>query len=143
MGRAPAREVRRPGKPVIKLAGVAMVLALATPARADPIELADGKYASAEEYVVGTWVWQRDQPRETRKLTFEKDGGFVYVNAQSHVASGRYEVRGQLLHLVVTRWCETKDTCRTSDDPSAVDQPFKPVSADVFMSNSERWQRQK
>ena len=59
------------------------------------------------------------------------------------VASGRYEVRGRLLHLVVTRWCETKDACRTSDDPSAVDQPFKPVSADVFMSNSERWQRQK
>jgi len=128
---------------VIKLAGIAIALALVTPAHAEPIELADGKYASAEDYVIGTWVWQRDQPRETRKLTFGKDGSFVYVNVQSHVASGRYEVRGRLLHLVVTRYCETKDTCQTSDDPSAVDQPFKPVSADVFMSNSERWQRQK
>jgi hypothetical protein len=129
---------------VIRLvATVLAALALTTPARAEPIELADGKYASAEDYVVGTWVWQRDEPRESRKLTFERGGGFVYVNAQSHVASGRYEVRGRILHLVVNRWCETPDTCRTSDDPSAVDQPFKPVSADVFMSNSERWQRQK
>ena len=38
---------------MIKPAAIAIALALATPAHADPIELADGKYASAEDYVVG------------------------------------------------------------------------------------------
>jgi len=123
----------------MKRAVVALLaVGLVGPARAEPIELGDSKYASAEAYLAGTWAFG------PRRLTFAPDGGVTYENTeQERTSTGRYEVHGTQVHISINRSCDKDGTCQTTDDPAVVDQPFKPVSADVFQSNSERWQRQK
>ena len=118
-------------------AALGALLLLCTSVRADPIVLADGTYASAEEYLIGTWT------SGPRRIAFARDGGVTYENtAQGRVSYGRYEIRGTRFHLIINRSCDKSGACQTTDDPAVADAPFKPLSAKAFLSNAERWERQ-
>jgi hypothetical protein len=113
-------------------------------ASAQPVELADGRYASAAAYLAGTWMWQREQPRELRRFTFGRDGGFAYENAtQGRTSYGNFETMSGKVRVTMIRVCDGPDACSKIEPPVVVEEPVTPLSADVFMSNSERWTRVK
>ena len=118
-------------------AALGALLSLSTSVRADPIVLSDGKYASAMEYLIGTWT------SGPRRIAFARDGGVIYENtAQGRVSYGRFEIRGTRFHLIINRSCDRSGACQTTDDPAIAEAPFEPLSARTFISNAERWERQ-
>jgi hypothetical protein len=123
---------------------VGMMLGAAA-AGAQPIALSDGTYGSPSEYLAGTWKWDRPEPRQTMMMTFERNGGFYYKNLTTGLEHwGSYSVKGDEFHVVVKRSCSEQGTnCADRDPPLTVENNFKPTSANVFMSNDERWNRQK
>jgi len=117
----------------------------AAAAGAQPIVLSDGTYGSPGEYLAGTWTWDRPEPRQTMMMTFERNGGFYYKNLTTGLEHwGSYSVKNDEFHVVVKRSCSEQGTnCADRDPPLTVENNFKPTSANVFMSNDERWIRQK
>lgn len=119
-------------------------LALAAPAGAQALSLPDGSYASPGEFIVGAWKWERQEPRQTVWMRFERGGGFFFHNTTTGLQHhGSYSASGGGLHLNITRSCENNGArCADRSPPMVVNYNFKPVSAGVFMSEAERWERQ-
>lgn len=128
----------------IRRLAIVALLALAMPfaAAAQQLNLPDGKYASPAEFIIGTWKWERQQPRQTVIMRFERNGAFYFHNMGLRLEHyGSYGVAGGQFNLRVNRTCENKQ-CSTRNPPMDVQYPFTPVSAKVFMSNDEKWERQ-
>lgn len=120
------------------------ILVLPAPARAQPLNLSDGNYASLSEYIVGTWKWERVEPRQTVQMRFDRGGGFFFHNMTTGLQhQGSFAVTGNQFHLTIVRSCENNGArCQDRAPPLVVNYNFTPSSAGVFMSNDERWERQ-
>src|SRR5690242_7296572 len=118
---------------------VALMLGAAS-ASAQPIVLSDGTYGSSNEYLNGTWKWERAEPRQTMTMRFERNGDFYYRNNTTGLEHwGTYSIDGDTFRIVLKRSCAEKRTeCADHQPPRDVDNKFKPLSANVFMSASER-----
>ena len=123
------------------------VLALMTAVSADAqqVKLADGAWASTAAYLEGTWKWERPEPRQTMIMRFRRDGSFFFHNFTIDLQHwGRFRAEGQHLALTLTRSCEDKGgNCEDRNPPKKLEYAITPTSANVFMANSERWERQK
>jgi hypothetical protein len=122
-----------------------IVLSAAFAVRAQTITLSDGNYASTAAYLEGTWKWERQEPRQTMIMRFSQDGSFYFNNYTIDLQHwGRYTATGQELALQVTRSCEGKGkVCENRNPPLDLSYSITPRSANVFMANTERWEREK
>ena len=129
---------------VIALAALTLALTPAT-ANAQTLELPGGKYDSPAAYLVGTWNWARDQPRENMRIAFRADGTFLYENFITGLRhQGRYTATTSRFALSIMRSCQGDGAgarCEDRAPPIPVAYPFTPVDAGTFHSNHERWQR--
>jgi hypothetical protein len=130
---------------VAALVAAHLLVAPCGTAWAEPLILSDGRYASEAEYIAGNWKWERAEPRQTMIMRFGRDGSFFYHNLTTDLQHwGSYVATGGNLQVKVTRSCENKGTnCEDRKPPATLEYPCTPVSANVFMSNSERWERMK
>jgi hypothetical protein len=125
---------------------VAALLALAGSASAQELKLADGsRYASPADYYVGTWKWERPQPRQTAITRFGGDGSFFFHNLTNGIQHyGRYFAGSTTFKVALEKSCsENGARCQAHEPPAVKDYPFEPVSADLFQAGIERWERQK
>ena len=124
---------------------LALTLAPAPEAAAQAIKLSDGSYASTGAYLEGTWKWERQEPRQTMIMRFGRDGSFFFHNYTIDLQHwGTYRAVGQQLFLTLTRSCENQSSnCQDRSPPKDLDYAIAPTSANVFMANSERWERVK
>jgi hypothetical protein len=114
-------------------------------ARAQQITLSDASYPSAGAYLEGTWKWERQEPRQSMIMRFGRDGSFYFHNYTIDLQHwGRYTATGERLAVKVTRSCEDMGRlCEDRDPPLDLSYAFTPTGANVFMANTERWERQK
>lgn len=119
-------------------------LALPAPALAQALNLPGGSYASATEFITGSWKWERQEPRQTVWMRFERGGGFFFHNVTTGLQHyGQFAATGNQLNLTLNRSCENNGArCADRSPPLVVNYNFTPTSAGVFMSNEERWERQ-
>ncbi|MBX3501989.1 MAG: hypothetical protein KF889_21315 [Alphaproteobacteria bacterium] len=119
-------------------------LALPAPAAAQALNFPDGSFASPGAFIVGSWKWERQEPRQTVMMRFEPGGGFFFHNLTNGLQHhGSYSASGAGLHLNITRSCEDNGArCASRSPPMVVNYNLTPVSAGVFMSETERWERQ-
>ncbi|UYN93215.1 MAG: hypothetical protein KIT25_14210 [Enhydrobacter sp.] len=121
---------------------VLLALALPFAAVAQQLKLPDGIFASSADYIVGTWKWERQQPRQTVIMRFDRNGAFYFHNSTLRLEHhGSYGVAGGQFNLRVNRTCD-KGQCADRKPPMDVNYDFTPVGARVFLSNDERWERQ-
>ena len=122
-----------------------VLLATGSAARGQPINLPDGNFASTTAYLIGTWKWERPEPRQTMIMRFGTDGSFFFHNFTIDLQHwGTYVTAGQHLELTLTRSCEEQGkNCETRDPPKKLEYTITPASANVFQSNQERWERMK
>jgi hypothetical protein len=120
------------------------LLTLPSPAAAQALNLPDGSFASPGEFIVGSWKWERAEPRQTVWMRFEQGGGFFFHNQTTGLQHfGTFTASGGGLHLNIIRSCESNGArCADRSPPLVVNYNFKPVAAGVFMSETERWERQ-
>lgn len=123
------------------------VLALMTTfaVQAQQIKLADGTWPSTGAYLQGTWKWERQEPRQTMIMRFNRDGGFFFHNFTIDLQHwGTYRATGATLSITLTRSCEEKGAnCENRNPPKDLEYTIRPTTATVFMANSERWERMK
>jgi hypothetical protein len=121
-----------------------LALMTAFAAGAQQVRLADGTWVSTAVYLEGTWKWERPEPRQTMIMRFSRNGSFFFHNFTVDLEHwGRYRVDGQHLALTLTRSCEDKgSTCKNRNPPKTLEYTIVPTSANMFMANSERWERQ-
>jgi hypothetical protein len=114
-------------------------------AQGQQITLSDGSWPSTAAYLAGTWKWERQQPRQTMIMRFGADGSFFFHNFTIDLQHwGSFTAGSQKLALSVTRSCEDKGgTCENRNPPLALEYTIKPTAANVFMANTERWERLK
>ena len=125
---------------------VLLLLAPAVAVHAQELKLADGsRYASAADYYVGTWKWERPQPRQTAISRFGRDGSFFFQNLTNGIQHfGRYKAGTTIVTLALEKSCSNNgEICQVHEPPQVKDYPFSPVSADLFQAGEERWERQK
>jgi hypothetical protein len=122
-----------------------LALTAAFGAEAQQIRLSDGTYPSTAVYLQGTWKWERAEPRQTVIMRFGRDNSFFFHNFTiDRQHWGSYSAAGGKLSVVVTRTCDDKGTtCENRNPPLNVEYPIVPSSANVFQSESERWERMK
>ena len=128
------------------IAHILVVLAWAGAASAQALVLPDGsRYAAVADYYVGTWKWERPQPRQTAITRFGRDGSFFFYNLTNGLQHyGRYFPGETTFKVALSKSCSDNGArCQTHEPPALKDYPFKPVSADLFMAGDERWERQK
>ena len=126
-------------------AGVTLLLAPIA-SHAQGLELADGsRYASAAAYYVGTWKWERPQPRQTAISRFGSDGSFFFHNLTNGLQHfGRYKAGTATVTVSLEKSCSDNGaSCQMHEPPQVKNYPFQPVGADLFQAGIERWQRQK
>jgi len=114
-------------------------------AQGQEIKLSDSSYPSTAAYLAGTWKWERPEPRQTMIMRFGRDGSFFFHNFTIDLQHwGTYSAAGQHLDLTVTRSCEEQGkTCEDRAPPKHLEYTISPTSANVFQSNTERWERMK
>ncbi|MBV8393492.1 MAG: hypothetical protein JOY81_09965 [Alphaproteobacteria bacterium] len=122
-----------------------VVLAQSGAPHAQALTLPDGKFASLSEYLSGTWKWERQEPRQTVIMKFEGNGAFYFNNLTIDLQHwGKYVVSDGNLKVIVSRSCSNQSrNCEDRNPPLDLDYPLTPASAGVFMSNAEKWERQK
>lgn len=146
---ASGRGVEGKGKPmrqaVTAFAVGVLALVTASVAEAQQVKLADGTWASTGAYLEGTWKWERPEPRQTMVMRFTRDGIFFFHNFTIDLQHwGRYRAVGQKLSITLTRSCEEQGgNCETRNPPKNLEYTISPSSANVFMANTERWERMK
>ena len=119
---------------------VALCLGLAATARAQALP---GGFNSYADYIVGTWKWERMEPRQTMIMRFERGGAFYFNNYTIKLEHwGSYSASNGQLNISLNRSCEDKTTCENRSPPKELQYQFQPNGADVFMAGSERWERQ-
>jgi len=120
------------------------VLALMTAfiADAQQVKRSDGTWPSTAGYLEGTWKLERQEPRQTMIMRFERDGSFFFHNLTIDLQHwGTYSTAGQNLSLTLLRSCEDKGSnCENRKD---LEYAIAPTTANVFMANAERWERMK
>ena len=130
-------------KQPLRVAAVALLLLVPGASQAQELKLADGsRYASAAAYYVGTWKWERPEPRQTAITRLGADGSFFFHNLTIDLQHwGTYSTAGQNLSLTLLRSCEDKGSnCENRKD---LEYAIAPTTANVFMANAERWERMK
>jgi hypothetical protein len=146
---APGRGIEKKGnamRQAFRVVALALLmLATALAAQAQQITLSDGNYASTGAYLEGTWKWERAEPRQTMIMRFGRDGSFYFHNFTIDLQHwGRYTASGKDLALKVTRSCEDKgNACENRNPPLDLNYTITPSSANLFLANTERWERQK
>ena len=122
-----------------------LALTAAFTAQAQQVKLSDGTYASTAAYLEGTWKWERQEPRQTVIMRFGSDSSFFFHNFTiDRQHWGRYSAASGKLSVVVTRTCDDKGkNCENRDPPLNVAYDIVPTTANVFMAQSERWERMK
>jgi hypothetical protein len=110
------------------------------------VVLPDHKYESTDAYLAGNWKWERAEPRETMRMRFGPGSTFFYENSttgQQH--SGQYAMLPDgNVRVTIGRSCDNFGAaCQNRAEPLVVVDPISPVSANVFMSNAEKWERQR
>ena len=120
------------------------LLTLPSPAAAQAMNLPDGSFDSPAAFIVGSWKWERAEPRQTVLMRFDQGGGFFFHNRTTGLQHlGSYTASAGGLHLNITRSCDDNGArCADRSPPMAVNYNFRPISAGVFMSETERWERQ-
>lgn len=123
--------------------GVLSLGCAASAAYAQALVLPDGKFASKRDYLYGTWVWERQSPRQTVQMRFSRKGDFFFYNLTTGLSHyGRFESRAKRLYLVIRRTCTNNGKkCANRNPPRKVDYDFRPVRADQFISSDEDWRR--
>ncbi len=129
----------------IWLAVCVLALTAAFAVEAQQVKLSDGSYPSMAAYLQGTWKWEREEPRQTVIMRFGRDNSFFFHNFTiDRQHWGSYSASDGKLAVVVTRTCDDKgSTCENRNPPLNVEYPVAPNSANVFMSQTERWERMK
>ena len=133
-------------KQPLGLAAVRTASAGAGRVQAQELKLADGsRYASATAYYVGTWKWERPQPRQTAITRLGADGSFFFHNLTNGLQHfGRYKAGSTTFTVAIEKSCSDNGArCQVHESPAVKDYPFQPVSADLFQAGIERWERQK
>ncbi|TMJ31183.1 MAG: hypothetical protein E6G95_03895 [Alphaproteobacteria bacterium] len=122
-----------------------LALLTAFVADAQQVKLSDGTYPSTAAYLEGTWKWERQEPRQSMIMRFGRDGSFFFHNFTIDLQHwGTYRATGQKLAITLARSCEDKGkNCETRNPPKDLDYSITPTSANVFMANTERWERMK
>jgi hypothetical protein len=123
------------------IVGAILAIALPFAASAQQTNLPGG-YASLTDFVVGTWKWERQEPRWTVVARFERSGAFrVHYRPDEIIILGSYGLAGGRFYLRLTQRCD-HGQCRTIDPPREVDYPVNVVNAGKFTSADEVWERQ-
>lgn len=120
-----------------------MLVGLLLPAGAwaQTLTLPDRSFSSLNAYLVGTWKWERPEPRETMIMKFDADGAFSYQAVRKGLQHrGRFGIDAGRIHLTITETCNPG--CTTREPPARHDYPLTPKSANLFVSDDERWERQ-
>lgn len=120
-----------------------MTLPLAARAQ---VNLPDGKYPSTAAYLAGSWKWEKPEPRETMRMKFGPGSTFFYENVTTDLQHfGQYVMLPDgNARVTIGRSCSNRGAnCQNRAEPMVVVDPISPVSADVFMSNSEKWERER
>jgi hypothetical protein len=107
--------------------------------------LPDGKYESTDAYLAGSWKWEKPEPRATMRMRFGPGSTFFYENATTGLQHhGQYAMLPDgNVRVTIGRSCNNFGAdCQNRSEPLVVVDPISPVSANVFMSNSEQWERQ-
>jgi len=128
------------------VAAVALLLLVPGASQAQELKLSDGsRYASAAAYYVGTWKWERPQPRQTAITRLGADGSFFFHNLTNGLQHfGRYKAGTTTFTVSLEKSCSANGaSCQVHEPPLVKDYPFEPVSADLFQAGVERWERQK
>jgi hypothetical protein len=122
---------------------IALMTAFA--AQAQQVKLSDGTWASTGAYLQGTWKWERQEPRQTMIMRFSRDGSFFFHNFTIDLQHwGTYRATGESLAITLTRSCEEKGSnCENRNPPKDLAYTITPTTANLFMANSERWERMK
>jgi hypothetical protein len=127
----------------VALVGVLLSLTASLGVSAQPVELKDGKYPSMKDYLVGAWNWERQEPRQTVRMRFGRDGGFFFHNLTLGLQHyGTFTTKGTSLLLKISRTCAKNGAqCESRNPAMEVDYALVPVSANLFTSDKERWER--
>jgi hypothetical protein len=130
---------------VTMLAVGMLALMTAFGAGAQQVRLADGTWASTGAYIQGTWKWERPEPRQSMIMRFNRDGTFFFHNFTIGLQHwGTYRATGEKLAITLTRSCEDKgNNCENRNPPKDLAYTITPTTANVFMANTERWERVK
>jgi hypothetical protein len=120
-----------------------LALMTAFAAQAQQVRLADGSWPTTAAYLAGTWKWERQEPRQTMIMRFTGDGGFFFHNFTIDLQHwGRYRAVGQNLAITLTRSCENQgSSCETRNPAKDLEYTITPTTANLFMANTERWER--
>jgi hypothetical protein len=125
------------------LFGLLSLTGIMSAAHAQALALPDGKFASKAEFLHGTWVWERQSPRQTVQMRFSRNKDFFFHNLTSGLTHyGRFETTKVGIHLVIHRTCTANGKkCSKRDPLLVVDYDVRPVKANEFYSKDEHWLR--
>jgi len=113
-------------------------------AQADPVVVPGGRFRSMVDYLAGTWVWEKPQPRQTMHMRFGRNGLFFFNNFTLGISHyGRYEIgAGGALHLELYRTCTDHGReCRTNTPPRTENDTIHPIRANEFATQKDSWIR--
>ena len=108
------------------------------------VTLPDGKYNSVTAYPAGTWDWHKVETNEVMRMKFGPGSTFFYENVTTGLQHyGQFAMLPDgNVRVTMGRSCDNHGaSCQNRKEPFVVVDPISPVSANVFMSNEEKWER--